>query len=390
MNGLGKALSIARINLLRQVRERSNLFFVFVLPTIIVLALGLQFAGSGRARIGVLAPAGGARADELIAEIAASEAGFDVRRPADRATLTDQVEHGFLELGLVLPDDYGAALDGGEVATIELLGTPESVTTGLRTSIEAALGRQAAIALAAWIATEITSGDPATARTEAASAYPDQAGVDVVVTPVGEPSPFAGVGQFEFGAQTQLVLFMFLTSLTAATSLVLTKNLGVSRRMFSTPTGAGTIVVGEALGRFGVALLQGIYIVAVTALAFNVRWGDPLGAALLVVSFGLVCAAVAMLVGAVSRNAEQAGAFGVAAGLGLGALGGAMVPASFMPDFMLTIAKGIPHYWAIDGLGRLSKGAALGEVATDVGVLLAFGVVIMVLAAWRFRRSLTG
>ena len=34
-----------RINLLRQLRDRSDAFFVFVLPTIVVLALGLQFGG---------------------------------------------------------------------------------------------------------------------------------------------------------------------------------------------------------------------------------------------------------------------------------------------------------------------------------------------------------
>ena len=390
MNGAAKAVSIGRINLLRQVRERSNLFFVFVLPTIIVLALGLQFSGAGAARIGIMAPANDPAAEELIAAIESAEAGFDVRRPTDAAVLRDQVERGFLEIGLIVPEGYGASLESGDVARLELLGTPESVTTGLRTTIESALGRQAAIALAARIAVDGGAGAPDAARAAASAAYPEMAGVDVTVTPVGEPSPFAGVGQFEFGAQTQLVLFMFLTSLTAAASLVLTKNLGVSRRMFSTPTGAGTIVVGEALGRFSVALLQGIYIVVVTAVVFGVGWGDPLAAAGIVLSFGLVCAAFAMLVGALSRNAEQAGALGVAAGLGLGALGGAMVPASFMPPFMLTIAQATPHYWAIDGLGRLSRGDTVTEVALDLGVLLAYGAVVMAVAAWRFRRSLTG
>ena len=45
-------LAIGRVNLVRQVRDRADLFFVFVLPTIIVVALGLQFGGpvAGAAR----------------------------------------------------------------------------------------------------------------------------------------------------------------------------------------------------------------------------------------------------------------------------------------------------------------------------------------------------
>lgn len=390
MSGLRKIAAIARVNLLRQVRDRSNTFFVFVLPTIIVLALGLQFSGAGKVRIGVVVPAGDALAAELVAALEADETGFEVRPIADAATLRDQVERGFVELGLVVPDGYSAALDAGTQVRVDVLGTPEAGTTVVRATVEAALGRQAAVALAARIAAEAGAGPVDAARAAADAAYDTVAGVDVTVRRIGETSPFAGAGQFEFGAQTQLVLFMFLTSMTAATGLVLSKNLGVSRRMFSTPTGAATIVAGEAAGRFAVALLQGTYIVAVSAIAFGVRWGDPIAATALVLAFALVCAAVAMLVGAVSRNADQAGSLGVAAGLALGALGGAMVPATFMPPFMLTLAQAIPHYWAIDGLGRLSRGAGFGEVALDISVLAAYGAAIMVLAAWRFRRSLTG
>ena len=63
---LGKVLAIGRVNLLRQVRDRGDLFFVFVLPTIIVVALGLQFGGPAQARLGVVAP-GRAMPDCLIA-----------------------------------------------------------------------------------------------------------------------------------------------------------------------------------------------------------------------------------------------------------------------------------------------------------------------------------
>ncbi len=51
----GKAIEVARVSLLRQVRDRSDLFIVFVLPTLVIVALGLQFGGDGQARLGVVA-----------------------------------------------------------------------------------------------------------------------------------------------------------------------------------------------------------------------------------------------------------------------------------------------------------------------------------------------
>ena len=97
-------------------------------------------------------------------------------------------------------------------------------------------------------------------------------------------------------------MFMFLTSMTAAGRLVFTKQIGVSRRMVSTPTSIGTIVAGETLGRFGVAMLQAAYIVLVTTVAFNVSWGDPLAAAALIALFGLVAAGVAPWHGTPTRR----------------------------------------------------------------------------------------
>jgi len=50
------------------------------------------------------------------------------------------------------------------------------------------------------------------------------------------------------GAAQELVLFVFVTSLSASSMLIETRRLGVSRRMLASPTPLGTVVVGEALG----------------------------------------------------------------------------------------------------------------------------------------------
>ena len=95
---------------------------------------------------------------------------------------------------------------------------------------------------------------------------------------------------------------MFLTSMTAASQLILTRQLGVSRRMLSTPTPVRSILIGELLGRFAIAMVQGLFIVLVSSLVFGVSWGDPAVRRRVIVLFALVGTGAAMTVGVFARQ----------------------------------------------------------------------------------------
>lgn len=391
MSAVRKALAIARVNLVRTMRDRTGFFFIFVLPFIIIAALGIQFGSATQARIGVVAPAGDPFADEFIARLESDDVDFEVRRSTDQDAIHSGVERGSLEAGVVIPEDYTATLRAGGSAPVRFVGTPENTTTGLRQSIEAALGAQSILVVGARAGQRYGDVDFETALGLAREGVTSVPGLSVAVVEIGEAPWYAGFGQFTLAAQTQLVLFVFMTSMTAAAQLVMSKQLGVSRRMLATATAPGTVIAGESLGRFGVALLQAVVIVGITAIVFGVDWGDPLGAVALILAFSLVSAAFAMLIGAMSRNAEQAGSVGVFASLALAALGGCMIPIQFMPEVMQQLARLTPHLWAIEGFaGLVPAGTTLVDVLPEVGVLLAYGTIAFAIAIWRFRRAITG
>ena len=158
------------------------------------------------------------------------------------------------------------------------------------------------------------------------------------------------VGTFATGAAQELILFMFLTSLSASAMLIETRRFGVSTRMLASPTSVRTILVGEALGRYAIALVQGLLIVIGTLLLFQVDWGNPLTTGLVVMLFALAATGAAMVMGSVLHNASQAGAMGVFLGLVLAAIGGCMVPLEVFPPLMYRIAHLLPHAWAIEAL----------------------------------------
>jgi ABC-2 type transport system permease protein len=160
--------------------------------------------------------------------------------------------------------------------------------------------------------------------------------------------------------------------------------------MLSTPTSTVTIIGGETFGRFNIALVQGLYIVAGTILLFRVNWGDLLGATALVIVFALVGAASGILMGAVFSTDQQAGGIGVLLGLGLAALGGCMVPIEIFPSTMQTIAKLTPHAWAVDGFSELvRRDGTFVEILPNLGILLGFAALLMTLGTWRLHRAIT-
>jgi ABC-2 type transport system permease protein len=386
-----KALRIAEVGILRMLRDRQGLFFVFALPVVIIVVFGLAFGGSGAREIGVADEDRTPFSVELIAAIDTTPGSLEIRTYATIDALRDAVQRNVVDIGLAIPAGFGEALLDGDAAAVEYVARPEVISSAVRPILDDAVGREVALVKAARFAAErrgIKFGD---ALADVRALQVAVGGMEVSVESSGDPLIEPGMNGYLMGAQSQLVLFMFMTSMTAATALIVSRQLGVSRRMFSTPTSAATIMLGETLGRFGVAMIQGLFILVGTAVVFGVSWGDPLAAGVVVVIYGLVGTGVAMLVGSIASNPEQAGSAGVGVAMLLGAFGGAMVPPEVFPDIMRTLSFATPHAWAIDAFRDLAlRDADLVAILPQLGVLLAFAVVLIGLATIRFRRALVG
>ncbi len=384
-----KVLAIASANVRRMLRDRSNIFFVFIFPLALILLIGAQFGGGITPLIGVHDPSTGELSRETVALLSESP-GVDTVDYPDRDRLMRAVERGHVSAGVFFPADLDSAALGGGQVMVEFLARPDGFGWELRAVVASAVAEVMGPVGAARFASEET-GLAFTLALDSARALADTVPqVKVTVRSVGETVFPSSMGRFDLGASQQLVLFMFITGLTGYAALLLTRQLGISKRMLSTPTPIPTIIVGESLGRFGTAMVQGIYIVAVTALAFGVKWGDPLGVAAVVVVFSAVGAGGAMLLGSLFSNDQQTGGVGVIISLGLAALGGAMMPIEFFTPTMQTVALFTPHAWAIGALSELIRhDGTLLDILPQLGVLAGFALLLLSLAAWRFRVVIT-
>jgi ABC-2 type transport system permease protein len=386
--------TLTSTELVRLFRDRGNIFFVLIFPLLLVVLIGASFGGqTGGARLGVVADADDVVVGELIAALEANDAVV-ASFVDDTDDLRDQVARGGLSAGLVVPDDLSDQLARGDTVELSYVGRQDGSASSLRAVVEGAVEERAAVAGAATLAADAAGRDHADAA-EVAGAVADQLpGVEVVATEVavedGLAAEFAGLGQFDLGASTQLFLFTFLTALAGGAALIQTRQYGVAKRVLSTSTPAPTVLAGFAGGRIAVALLQAAYIVVATRLLFGVDWGDPLGTGTVIVLFCLVAGGAGMLVGATFRNESQASGVGVGLGLGFAALGGSMVPLEIFPVALQRVALLTPHAWANRAMAELvRRDGTLADITLEVTALAVYAVVVLAAATVLLRRTLT-
>lgn len=386
---MSKILAIASSNVRRLLRERSNIFFVFIFPIALILLIGAQFGGDFAPGVGVFQADDDPLADAITEEIQ-SENSLAVTGFESSDELTEAVERGTVQAGVAIPAGVSGLAEAGTQVEVEFLARPDGAGPQLQSIVSAAVARVMTPVAAAQFGAEKTESSFDEALTVARSQTAMAPGLEVETTAVGDALFPSTLGRFDLGAAQQLVLFTFLTALAGSAALILTRKLGVSRRMLSTPTSTGTIVSGEGAGRWAVAMVQGLYIIAVTYLLFRVDWGDPLGALLILVAFSAVGAGAGMLMGAVFSNDQQAGGIGVVVSLGLAALGGCMLPIELFSPTMTRVAHLTPHAWALDGFAELvRRDGTVADILPELGVLTVYAAVLLVLAGWRLRQVLT-
>lgn len=381
-----RPLLIAALELRRFVRDRSNLFFVFVFPVVLIMLIGAQFGEqAGQSRVTVVGPDTALR-DDLVAALEQDELRVSL---ADREPALEQVARSRTDVAVLLDGPASTAYDAGD--DVELTVVPSSQLTA-QTAV------QQVQVVADRLSAEQGQLQALTSRgvdAEAAREALDQTrrlvrGPELEVERVDELArQFEGLGQFDFGASGQLLLFVFLSSLTGSTTLIQARRLGVVARTLAAPVSTTQVVAGEALGRFAIAMVQGAYIMLATALLFDVNWGTIWVSLVVLGVFSLVSAGAAMLIGATFDNEGAASGLGIGAGLILAALGGAMMPLEFFPDTMRTVSRFTPHAWAYEAFAEIQRrDGGLLDVLPQLAVLAGMAAVLLAAGSWALRRSL--
>jgi ABC-type multidrug transport system permease subunit len=376
-------LFIAWQDVRNQMRQRSTLLWVFVMPPIFFYFIGTVTGGfssglgGGQATpITVVAESPGFLKNQIDLRLAANQ--FEAEWVASLpATAEGEAPTRTLT--------FGANMSDKVLLAEQVQATYETSANALsREFEEIRIYRALYTVLADIVVADATSG---TLSAEALITLNDAPRVwQLDVSPAGERVTIPS--GFQQAVPGMLVMFTLIVLLTSSgTILVQERTQGLLRRLASTPISKAELIAGKWDGRMMLAAIQIMVALIFGTYLFSMDWGPNLGMVILVlVAWGGFCASAGLWLGTVASTRAQAAGLGVLAANALAALGGCWWPIEVTPEWMQLVQKLIPTGWTMDALHKLisfQTGAA--SVIPNIVMLLAAAVVFGGLAVRSFR-----
>lgn len=416
----------------------------FIVPMVMILIFGLVFGGSGSgiSDLNVLAAnydtgAAGARLLRMLDardEICIIDTLRGETVALDSARARSRVARGFHGAALIIPADFSAGLQRGEVRARILHDPRNPVAAGLLGGI---LQQQIFTAFPGVLAAGMLRQSYSTDSLQAAGfdrdlrrAIETNFGVELPdclsvagTLPAdwllgGESDANAGdSGGFNFGSALESILqidaeavvgqnivnpgiaqsvagpavmFLLFAVGAIAASLLREMHLGTAFRLLTGGVRAGELLASKLVYAILLGSAQLVVMLVYGRIIFGLQIFDqPLALLIMIVSTAASTSAVGLIIAAVARTEEQAAGYQVVVILAMSAVGGAMFPSFMIPAAVRTIAMITPVHWAMQGfLDVFWRGESLTGILAEIGILIGMAAVLTTAAIALFRRRL--
>jgi len=183
------------------------------------------------------------------------------------------------------------------------------------------------------------------------------------------------------------LLFLMYTVSYGGRSILAERAQGTLPRLLVSPTSSAQILGGKVFGIYLTGVAQISILILASAIFFQVKWGDPLGMAVLILAAVFGATGWGMLITTFARNPNQAASIGSAIMLIFGILGGSFIDLGMMPPAVQFISKITPNAWALDGFTTLALGGGLAQLTEPIVALLIMGVLLFLVSVIIFGKK---
>ncbi len=421
-----KAWLIAKKDILIYLYDKSGFAFLILTPLILTLIAGAAFGGSSddsanfQIPIAVVNYDTGISAAKIKTELPNApnfeglEMGArmidiltseDLRNLLATTVVTDEAAaRAAINAGksytalIVLPKNLTRAVMLGEPAEIEMYRDPARATgaqivEGIITQIARRMG-SGNVLFNVTIQTLIESrritpdGAPAVAQTLAAQMQADNgATTDIISLDTLDASgQTVKFNPLAFFAPSMAIIFLAFGTSQGARTILEEERKGTFSRLNATPTSGGMILFGKLLGILFTGVIQfGILLIA-TAVLFGLRWGDPLGVAVLSIGVIFAFTSLGLLLAVIAKDEGQANTLSTSVILVMMVIGGNLTPVDNFPDWLATIAKITPNYWSMAGFIKLGQAQSLANLLPELSALTLMSIVLFGAGMVLYRR----
>ncbi len=359
-----------------------------LVPTTRDSAFSLVRRGKLAAFVAILEGFGNTRGMMFGGGPATIEIGIDPSRQADAGILQGQLAR--ISFGGMLEKFSNPQKVGEEFTWLgETVDTWTGLDSGQKKTAKRLLGDMGnlfeSFDSTAWDDTASVS-DTVSDGTTASSSSGLPAGLPIKTTSVIDDrvGPRSG---FEIFFPTAVMWGLLGCAATFGASLVRERQTGTLLRLRLAPLSRGYILAGKGLSCFIACFAICIMLIIIGHYVFGVRITNYVHLTMALISCSLCFVGIMMGISVMGKTEEAVSGAGWGVLLVLSMIGGAMVPAFVMPDWLKTVSFISPIRWGLIAIeGAIWRDYTFSEMLFPVGVLLAFGAVCFTIGVIIFSR----
>jgi len=374
-----KALVIATKDLRQRLRDRSLIIFGLLVPFALTFIFDMLL-GPVTSGPPVIARVGLADLDGSLVSIglrtalgAAADAGVVTwEEVPDADTARARVEAGELSAAIVVPAGFGSAVTQGTAATLQVVGNrDQGIATQVAESVAAAYAsRLRAATLAAKALAASGAAAPSALVMAQVAAAPEP------LTLTATPTSDRQLDMTTYYAAGMAVFFVFFIVQLGVTGLLDEERDGTLARLLAAPMARRNVLFGKVMSSVAIGVASMAVLAVGSTIVMGADWGDPLGAAVLIVAVVVAAAGVLMLVAGLASSPEAAGNVQAVVAITLGSIGGVFFRLPAQEGLFGRLQGLAPHFWFMRGMGDLAGGGGVASLGEEVLALAVFAVVL--------------
>lgn len=355
-----KILQLLKANLIELTRNRAAIFWTVAFPIMFIVIFGLIFSGDSISPLKVgLVNYDQSPASAPVLEALGQVPVYEIQT-GDETELRDKLQKGNLSALIVIPADFGTALQSGQTSLTIVYDPGNQTVSNIATS--------AFKGVVDGINQVMTGSTPPIAIEEASIQATKNRQVDWLVPGI------LGMSIMQLG-------------LFSSAALVTLREKKILRRFAVTPLNRSQLVVSQVLFRIVFGLVQATVLLVTGFLLFQVRIQGNLILLYAVILLALMMfLAMGYIIAALAKNEDVVEPLVQVFSMPMMFFSGVFFPIEIMPEFMQPLVRMLPLSYVNSALREIiNQGHGLMAIGSDLLVMLVWLVVSLLVAIRLFR-----